>query len=365
MTLGYAQNDRLTSRERVIRTLNYEIPDRIPVDYMYNPGIDRQLKAHFGLQATDDEGLRQILGVDFRLADAPYTGPPLYEPIPDRKIDPLMGFRTRWVPHETGGYWEYCDFPLAEGDTETAAQWPFPNPDHFDYDVLEAQCKKYEDYGIVLGNNGLGTVICRLGFYMGFDQALVSLQLEDPAALILMDRLLDYQLKHLERMLERVGDRVQLVWMGEDLGTQIAPLIGMNLFDRQILPRHKKFLDVTNAYNLPVMLHTCGCSSWSYEKYIQAGLRVADTLQPEIYEMSPRYLKEQFGGRLVFHGCISTRGAVTYGTPEEVEREVRETLEIMMPGGGYCLAPTHRLQDNTPLENALTMYQVAHQYGHY
>jgi uroporphyrinogen decarboxylase len=147
MTLGYAQNDRLTSRERVIRTLNYEIPDRIPVDYMYNPGIDRQLKAHFGLQATDDEGLRQILGVDFRLADAPYTGPPLYEPIPDRKIDPLMGFRTRWVPHETGGYWEYCDFPLAEGDTETAAQWPFPNPEHFDYDALEVP--SYAAWGFI------------------------------------------------------------------------------------------------------------------------------------------------------------------------------------------------------------------------
>ena len=116
---------------------------------------------------------------------------------------------------------------------------------------------------------------------------------------------------------------------------------------------------------VPVMLHTCGCSSWTYEKYIQAGLRAVDTLQPEVTNMSPRYLKENFGGRLVFHGCISTRGAVTYGAPEEVEGEVRETLEIMMPGGGYCLAPTHRLQDNTPVENAVAMYRAAHQYGHY
>ncbi len=305
------------------------------------------------------------MGVDFRLVDAPYVGPPLYEPVPDRKVDPLFGFRTRWVTHETGGYWEYCDFPLAEGDTDLASKWPFPNPDDFDYDVLEAQCDKYQDYGLVLGNNGLGVIICRLGFYMGFDQALVSLQLGDPAALIFMDRLLAFQLGHLERMLERVGDRIQVVWMGEDLGTQIAPLIGMGLFEREILPRHKKFLDVTNAYNVPVMLHTCGCSSWSYEKYIEAGLRAVDTLQPEIYEMSPRYLKDHFGGRLVFHGSISTRGAVTYGTPEEVENEVKETVEIMMPGGGYCLAPTHRLQDNTPLENALKMYEVAHKVGRY
>jgi len=90
-------------------------------------------------------------------------------------------------------------------------------------------------------------------------------------------------------MLNKVGDRVQIIWMGEDLGTQIGPLISMDLFERQILPRHKKFLDVAKAYNVPVMLHTCGCSSWTYEKYIQAGLRAVDTLQPEIHEMSPRY----------------------------------------------------------------------------
>lgn len=365
MTLGLAKNDKMSSKERVVRTFNHEIPDRVPINYMYNPEIDKRLKGYFGLQATDDEGLRQALGVDFRVINAPYIGPPLYEPIPDRKVDPLFGFRTRWVPHETGGYWEYCDYPLAEGDVDTAANFPFPNPDHFDYDSLEGQVKKYESFALVLGSNGLGTVICRLGFYMGMSEALIALQLDDPAANILMDNLLAFQLGHLERMLDRVGDRVQLVWMGEDLGTQIGPMISMELFERQILRRHVKFLDAAKAYNVPVMLHTCGCSSWTYEKYIAAGLKAVDTLQPEVSNMSPRYLKSHYGGRLVFHGCISTKGAVTYGTPEEVDNEVRETLEIMMPGGGYCLAPTHRLQDNTPLENAIAMYTAAHKYGHY
>jgi hypothetical protein len=297
--------------------------------------------------------------------DAHYIGPDLFEPVPDRQVDPIFGTLTRYVQNVAGGYWENCDFPLKEGATETALNWKFPNPDHFDYDDLEEQCKKFENYALVLGSTGLGVVICRLALYMGMEQALVSLQQEDPAALILLDRLLDFQLKHLERMLDRVGDRVQLVWMGEDLGTQIAPLISMKLFERQVLPRHQKFFDAAKAYNVPVMIHTCGYSSWAYEKYIQAGLRAVDTLQPEVKNMSPRYLKDTFGGRLVFHGCISTKGAVAFGTPEDVEREVRETLEIMMPRGGYCLAPSHRLQDNTPVENAVAMYKAAHRYGHY
>ena len=41
------------------------------------------------------------------------------------------------------------------------------------------------------------------------------------------------------------------------------------------------------------------------------------------------------------------------------------TLEIMMPGGGYMLAPTHSIQDNTPTENVLAMYQAGHDFGRY
>jgi uroporphyrinogen decarboxylase len=113
------------------------------------------------------------------------------------------------------------------------------------------------------------------------------------------------------------------------------------------------------------MLHTCGCSSWSYEEYIKAGLKAVDTLQPEAKDMSPEYLKKTFGGRLVFHGCVSTAGALTYGSLKDVEEDIKYTMEVMKPGGGYCMAPTHRIQDNTPLENVLCMYEKAKEFGRY
>lgn len=87
--------------------------------------------------------------------------------------------------------------------------------------------------------------------------------------------------------------------------------------------------------------------------------------KPEAKDMSPAYLKNHFGGRLVFHGCISTAGPVAFGTVEDVIKDVRDTLEIMMPGGGYCLAPTHCLQDNSPLENVIAMYEAANKYGRF
>ena len=81
--------------------------------------------------------------------------------------------------------------------------------------------------------------------------------------------------------------------------------------------------------------------------------------------MSPAYLKRRSGDRLAFHGCISTAGPLAYGSPEDVAANVRETLEVMMPGGGYVLAPTHQVQDNTPTENVLAMYEAAREFGRY
>jgi len=62
------------------------------------------------------------------------------------------------------------------------------------------------------------------------------------------------------------------------------------------------------------MIHTCGSSSWAYEDFIEMGITVVDTLQPEAKDMAPEYLKKTFGGRLAFHGCISTAGPVASGT---------------------------------------------------
>ncbi|MFA6109355.1 MAG: uroporphyrinogen decarboxylase family protein, partial [Candidatus Latescibacterota bacterium] len=136
-------------------------------------------------------------------------------------------------------------------------------------------------------------------------------------------------------------------------------------FQHHIKPRHRPFFELARAYDLPVVLHTCGSSSWTYDDYIELGLTAADTLQPEAYQMNPEYLKATFGDRLAFHGCISTAGPVAYGTVDEVVVDCRQTLEIMMPGGGYCFAPTHSLQDNSPTENVVAMYDAAHRWGTY
>jgi len=124
-------------------------------------------------------------------------------------------------------------------------------------------------------------------------------------------------------------------------------------------------IDVAKSFNLPVMIHSCGSSSWAFADFIEMGIDVVDTLQPEAKDMAPEYLKRCYGDQLAFHGCISTAGPLACGTVDDTVSYCRETLDVMMPGGGYLFAPTHQIQDNTPTENVVAMYDTARTCGVY
>jgi len=358
--------ETMTSKERVQHAINHGRPDRVPINYMTNDAIDKRLKKYLGLKQNDNEGLRQMLGVDFKTMGANYTQKPLHvSHNKDRIVDGLFGWVMRYIKNESGGYWDYCDFPLVNADEEMVAQWPFPDADHFDYDGLFERVQANKDYALVLGDPGLGCIINTIGFLRGMEQILVDLALDEPAGLMLVEKLMNFQLQKFERELDKVGKFVDLVWIGEDLGTQHTPLISKEILYKHILPWHKRFIDMAAAYDLPVMMHTCGSSSWVYEDYIAAGLKGVETLQPEATHMSAKYLKDTFGGRLFFHGAISTAGALAYGTTEDIISDASNVLEIMMPGGGYIFSPSHQIQDNTPVENIVQMYNVAHTVGRY
>jgi uroporphyrinogen decarboxylase len=290
----------------------------------------------------------------------------LHEDIPSQGLSvDNWGVHRKYVKHESGGYWDYCDFPLEHASEDEIANWPMPNPDDYDFNKVLDACKRYGDYAVYVGGAGLADVLNSNGFLRGVEQTLVDMITDDTAGLLLAKRRTDIQLEITRRALEAAKGRIDFLWMGEDLGTQIAPIIGPDIYQRNIKPIHQKFVDLAKSFDIPVMVHTCGSSSWAYEDFIEMGVKVVDTLQPEAANMAPAYLKSKFGGRLAFHGCISTAGPIAYGTVSEAKRYCEEILDIMMPGGGYCFAPTHELQDNTPTENVVSMYDVAKSYGTY
>lgn len=245
----------MTSRERVLRAVARCEPDRVPINYSANPDIDRRLKQHFGLDPEDGEGLLQALGVDFRGLHAPYRGPRRHDDCPERgvKVD-HWGIHRRYIEHGSGGYWDYCDFPLRDADEETVANWPMPEPDDYDYSGVFDQCVRFEHYAIN-GSAGYGDIINGNGMLRSMEQTFIDLITDNPAGLLLADRRLAIQLEVTERILDAAKGRADFMWLGEDLGTQAGPIISMDIFKKHIRPRYEKFCDLAKAHGLFVMMH--------------------------------------------------------------------------------------------------------------
>ncbi len=355
----------MTPRERVLTAFAHREPDRTPVDYCANLEIDEAMKDHFGLEHDDGEGLARQLGVDFRGTYVGYDGPALHEAPPDRRVGEC-GERTRWVELPVGGYWDFCDHPLAGTLTmDQAKTWPLPSPDDYDYGELEARCDACGDHAIVLGGAGVSCILNSIGSFRTMEGILCDVTTQDPAGMCLVDRFHEMQFEVARRVLAAVGGRGDLFCIGEDLGTQDGPIINPKVFTSVIRPRTQRFIDEAKKYGLPVMMHSCGSSSWVFDELAEMGVDIIDTLQPEPANMDPAYLKKAFGHKLSFHGAISTTCALSFGTVDDVRDEVKRVLEVMMPGGGYALAPSHAIQSNSPIENVLALYETAHEYGVY
>jgi uroporphyrinogen decarboxylase len=354
----------MTSKERVSAAIRHQETDRVPINYFANTDIDRRLKEHFGLAHDDDFGLRKQLHVDLLHFAPTYMGRELHEPVKGRRINEF-GIHTRWIEHGSGGYWDYCDFPLKDASDDLFDIWPLPNPNDYDFSEILKTCREYPDHFLILGNPGVADIVNTTGMLAGMEDVLIYLAEENEAFLRFIDRLHAVQLGWIERSLDAAGGAIDMLWMGEDLGTQIAPIISLDMYRKLIRPRHQKFIDLAKSYDLKVMIHSCGSSSAFFNDFIEMGIDVVDTLQPEAVNMAPAYLKKTYGEKLAFHGCISTAGPLAEGSVEEVEADCRHVLETMMPGGGYCFAPTHCIQDNSPTENVLTMYEAAQRFGRY
>jgi len=367
MSIIEKAKETMTAKERVARTFAFEKTDRVTIGYEANSVIHKKFCAALGIPESDRLAFLKALGVDYIGVGAPYIGPEIFPEVPNRYRNRENGIIMRYVENNFGGYWDYCDFPLKDADDEQIYNYPCTSADDYDYDAAarEIDYRIENGFAVHLGNGGFGDILNSTGMLMGVEDALVNIATEHEPTLAMLDKRIDREIEVTRRILERNPGKIDFIWMGEDLGTQYTPIISRDTYNAVLRPRHQKYIDLAKAYGLPVMIHTCGSSSWVYEDLIAMGMNGVDTLQPEAANMSPQYLKEHFGGRLTFRGCISTAGALAYGTAEQTEQVCRETLACFRECRGYHFAPTHMIQDNTPVENVIAMYNAAHRFGVY
>ena len=74
-------------------------------------------------------------------------------------------------------------------------------------------------------------------------------------------------------------------------------------------------------------------------------------------------IKKQYGDVLCLFGNIDLDYIMTMASPEEVADEVKRTIEIAAPGGGFILSTCNTLINAIPAENAVAMYETAENFS--
>jgi len=401
----------MTSRERVRIALSHKEPDRVPIDLGgslvtgVNAVAYRRLREYLGIDgqpvkvaniilqlAEVEEPVRKRFGVDvielppleplpgvrntcWKPWTLPDGSPALisadFEPEITERGDILIrapdGSVPNWMP---AGTYHFIpkDAPLANATLEDLEEFEPSRLSDEELEFLHHTARRlYEETDYAIFGWFGGSLVEGGQFARGWEQFLIDLVQNPEFASKLVEKLFQAAMADLERYIDAVGEYVDVIGFGDDLGTQMGLQFSPKIYRSLFLPYHKQLYGLvhsrTNAY---VFLHSCGSVYDLIPDLIEAGVDILNPVQTSAAKMDPVKLKQEFGDRLSFWGGGSCPHTVLpWSTPEEVEADVRKRLQIFAPGGGYVFAPIHNIQPDVPPENIVAMYDAALKWGWY
>jgi uroporphyrinogen decarboxylase len=406
----------MNSRERVLAALDHEEPDRVPVDFggHRSSGIMAtayaRLKEHLGIEAGGiyvydlvqqlaivEKDVLDRFGVDitelgrgfardegywadWELPDGTPCKVPAYIPL-GREGEDWFIYNDAGDPiavQRAGSlYFEQLVWPYMDSDDEgfedleerlgdvmwVAAGTP-PAPLGFNEDdVAELrrgalalrQSTDRAIVGLFGGNlNEIGQFCFRIDNFL-------RMLIEQPQRMHrFLDRLTEMHLRKLEMWLGAVGDCIDVIMFGDDLGMQTGPQMSPAMYDEFFAPRHARmWRRAKELAGVKVMLHCCGGIRPLLPSLIEAGMDATNPVQTNCAGMDAAGLKRDFGERItLWGGGCDTRAVLPRGTPDEVRAEVRERVRTLSPGGGFVFQQVHNIMADVPPENVVAMFDA-------
>jgi uroporphyrinogen decarboxylase len=382
----------MTSRERVLRTLNHQTPDRVPIDLGGNQtGIHKfayqALLEHLGIcdelaimdavqqLAQPCEAVLERFHVDTRYvaagAAADFKGGIVTRERGGRLWHDLTDeFGVTWsMPDDSPFFMDITHHPLAKATLADLRDYPFPKGDDAgrfaDLRGCALALRNETPHAVVSGISGVVYEIC---WYMrGLEQWLTDMLDQPEFCEALLDQTLKFWLDWFRVFLDEAGDLVDVIMIGDDLAGQTGPLFHPAFYRRIIKPRHKRLVQyIRSRTAAKIWYHTCGSCSEYIPDLLDNGIHILNPVQISAACMDPADLKARFGKELVFWGgAIDTQHVLPSASPEMVREHVRRNLEIWKPGGGYVFNNVHNIQADVPPENIVALFDAAYEYGFY
>jgi len=382
----------MTPRERVNKTLDHQIPDRVPIDLGGNQtGIHknayRNLVHHLGIadEITIMDAVQQLarpcekilerFHVDTRYvsAGAPesWKGGIVKTRRDGRHWDDLTDeFGVRWsMPEDAPNYMDITLNPLAGASVADVKNYPWPkgdDPTRFaGLRDRALQLRNETPYAVVSGISGVVYEIC---WYMrGLEQWFCDLVTQPEFCEAMLDQTLKFWLDWFRLFLDEAGDVVDVIMIGDDLSGQKGPLFNPAIYRRLVKPRHQRLVQyIHSRTRAKIWYHTCGACLDFIPELIDNGVQVLNPVQVSAKDMDPAHLKQRFGPQIAFWGGgVDTQHVLPHGTPQQVADNVRHNVRAFMPSGGYVFNSVHNIQGDVPPDNIVALYDTAFECGFY
>ncbi|MEM2885644.1 MAG: uroporphyrinogen decarboxylase family protein, partial [Thermoproteota archaeon] len=198
----------------------------------------------------------------------------------------------------------------------------------------------------------------------GLEKSLVDPLARPEFTRHLLDRIADFLYGQHLRMFEACDGLIDVTQVTDDFGTQVGPMISLEVFREFYKPHMRRFVDLAHGFGIKVFHHDDGAIRPFIPDLVEVGIDVLNPLQHNCPGMELEGLKRDFGSELCFHGGVDNQRVLAFGTPEEVREEVRRCIDALAcDGTGYVLAPCHNIQALTPVESIVAMYDEAQKYG--
>jgi len=368
----------LTSRERIRRTFDRQEVDRTPIDLgaHLSTGISAfayaRLIEHLGLPArpiriidpvqflahVDDDVLARF-ACDVRILRAPW---PATHPWTPRDGRTFQVPATMHPKLQSDGSWTVergsQRMRMPAGGFFFDGGWPGfddrPWPEQAVALKAEAKRLRATDSAVFLMQS--------VWAFFSDNPEWLMRAAEDPEAMAAENaKRCDDAIAHVGKLIDLLGDDVDIIDMNADLGAQKAPLIGPKLYERVSFPFVKRVIDFIHANSdWKVFMHSCGAICPLIPFLADAGVDALNPVQISANGMDPAVLKQRFGDRLVFWGGgCNTQQVLGTATPDKVRANVRHLSGILGEGGGFVFTAVHNIMGDVPPQNIVAMYDEA------
>ncbi len=382
----------LTSRERVLTAINHEQPDRVPliIGVSNATGIKMRpykgIKEIIGVQAPDNYiydwpelGTAEIDEKTMRRLHSDVRGVLDLEPEKIRKWnrerDPHSDYVDSWGSGQTEispGDWFPSVHPLPDArttaDLEAYQGWPdMGDPTRIAHVQASARRLAEDNQFAILATPWLLFPFERAYAMQGMETFLLNMARDPDFARALLEQNAVYCKQLMGRFLQELGDNVDIIKIGDDLGTQESLMISPKMYREILKPVHADFISFIKARTkAKILFHSDGDVAPLIEDFIEIGVDILNPIQTSAGSMSDLpSLKKRFGNDIVFCGGIDTHRVLPFGSTEDVRQEVRRVIQTLGPGGGFMVGAVHTVMDGVPPENVLAMVDAVEEFGHY